>query len=159
MAQTQTHLYRSVMNERFTIKVDEYPGDGVLDPRWQESTYVDKKGKTQLSRADVVVVPGVDGPEVEAGRGTSLHDVPGWYSFPDFWIPEGTEYSNADIHIHRDNDRRTSPYNRNLSGLHYQLEPKYQMAVVSFQGALNNMARAAVVRQIALSKGKEKSKA
>ena len=78
MAQTQTHLYRSVMNERFTIKVDEYPGDAVLDPRWQDSTYVDKQGRTRLSRADVRVVPGADGPKVEAGRGTSAHDVPGW---------------------------------------------------------------------------------
>ena len=32
------------------------------------------------------------------------------------------------------------------------------VAMVSFQGALNNMARAAVVRQIALSKGKQQSK-
>ena len=147
------------MDDRFTIKVDEYPGDGVLDPRWRDSTCVDRKGNSRLSRADVVVVPGADGPEVQAGRGTSLHDVPGWYSFPDFRIPEGTEYSDADIHIHKDKDLRSSPYNPKLTGLHYQLEPKYQMAVLSFQGALNNMARAAVVRQIALSKGKEKSKA
>jgi len=33
------------------------------------------------------------------------------------------------------------------------------MAVVTFQGALNNLARAAVVRQITLSKGKTESKA
>ena len=159
MAKTQTHLYRSVMDERFTITIGEYPGDGVLDPRWQDSTYVDKKGKTRTSRADVVVTSGADGPEVGAGRGTSLHDVPRWYSYPDFWIPEGTDYSDAEICIHKDEDRRTSPYNPKLSGFHYQLEPTRQMAVVTFQGALNNMARAAVVRQIALSKGKTESKA
>jgi hypothetical protein len=34
MAKTQTHLYRSVMDERFTITIGEYPGDGILDPRW-----------------------------------------------------------------------------------------------------------------------------
>ena len=144
------------MDERFTIKVGEYPGDGVLDPRWEDSTYVDRKGKTRLSRADVRVRPGTDGPEVEAEGGTSLHDVPRWYSAPDFWIPEGTEYSDADIHVHKDGDIRTSPYNPKLTGFHYQLETKYRMAVVSFRGALNNMARAAVVRQIALSRGKEK---
>jgi hypothetical protein len=33
MAKTRTHLYRSVMDERFTITIGEYPGDGVLDPR------------------------------------------------------------------------------------------------------------------------------
>lgn len=32
------------------------------------------------------------------------------------------------------------------------------MAQVAFQGALNNMARAAIVRQIALSQGRETSK-
>lgn len=45
MAQTQTQLYRSVMDERFTIKIGDYPGGGVLDPRWQASTYIDKKWK------------------------------------------------------------------------------------------------------------------
>jgi hypothetical protein len=157
MAQTTTHLYRSVMSERFAIKVGEYPGDGVLDPRWEDSTYTDKKGRKKLSRADVTVVTGRDGPEVEAGRGTSLHDVPGWYSYPDFWIPEGTQYCDADIVIHKDEDLRTSPYNPKVTGYHYQLEPKHQMPVVAFQGALNNMARAAVVRQIALSKGTSKA--
>jgi hypothetical protein len=155
MASTKTDLYRSVMDERFTINVGDYPGDGVLDPRWQESSYVDKKGITRRSKADVVI----RGNEVETGGGTSLHDVPHWYSAPDFWIPEGTEYSDADIYVHKDADLRSSPYNRKLNGFHYQLEPKYTMPVVSFQGALNNMARAAVVRQIALSKGQQKSKA
>ena len=84
--------------------------------------------------------------------------MPQWYSYPDFWIPQGTEYSDADIHIRKDPDRRSSPYNSKLTGLHYQLEPKYRMAVVAFQGALNNMARAAVVRQIALAAGKQQSK-
>jgi hypothetical protein len=87
-------------------------------------------------------------------RSTSLHDVPGWYSAPDFWIPEGTEYSVVDIHIRADKKQTTSPYNRKLSGTHYQLEPKFKMPVLSFQGALNNMARAAIVQQIAASKTK-----
>ena len=70
-----------------------YPGDAVLDPRWKETTYIDRKGATRTSQADVVATA----QDVEAGGGTSLHDVPGWYSEPDFWIPEGTEYSDADI--------------------------------------------------------------
>lgn len=102
-------------------------------------------------------MPGDKGPEVEAGAGTSLHNVPHWCSDPDFWISQGTEYSDADIHIRKDPDLRNSPYNPKLAGFHFQLEPKYKMAVVSFQGALNNMARAAVVRQIALSTGKQPS--
>lgn len=93
------------------------------------------------------------------GGGTSLHDVPHWYSYADYWIPEGTEYCDAEIRIRKDDDLRTSPYNPRITGYHYQLEPKYQMAVSSFQGALNNMARAAVVRQIALSNIKKPTKA
>lgn len=150
MAKTTTHPYRSVMDERFTISIGMYPGDGVLDPRWQQTTYIDRKGLTRTSQADVVVV----GDEVEAGGGTFLHDVPGWYSAPDFWIREGTEYSDVDIHIRADKKQTTSPYNRKLSGTHYQLEPKFKMPVLSFQGALNNMARAAIVQQIAASKTK-----
>lgn len=159
MAKTQVHLYRSVMDQRFSIKAGEYPGDGVLDPRWKESTYVDNRGRTRTSRADIVVELGVDGPEVKTGGGASLHDVPHWYSYDDFWVPEGTEYSDVDISLRKDDDLRVSPYNPNIKGYHHQLEPKYQMAVASFQGALNNMARAAVVRQIALSKGKDRTKA
>ena len=159
MAQTSTHLYRSVMDERFKITVGEYPGDGVLDPRWEDSKYIDRKGKERVSRADVRILVGANGPEVQPGGGTSLHDVPRWYSAPDFWIPEGTEYADSEIHIHRDDDLRTSPYNPRLSGYHFQLEAKYPMAPVAFAGALNNMARAAIVRQVALSKGGEKSKA
>jgi len=159
MARTNTHLYRSVMDESFDIKIGEYPGDGVLDPRWTDTTYLDRKGKERLSRADVRFLVGANGPEVQPGGGTSLHDVPHWYSAPDFWIPEGTEYADSEIHIKRDSDLRTSLYNPKLSGYHFRLEAKYPMAQVAFQGALNNMARAAIVRQIALSKGSEKAKA
>ena len=159
MATTKVHLYRSVMDERFFIKIGEYPGDGILDPRWKESSYVDKRGRTRISKADVVIEVGADGPEVNPGGGTSLHGVPHWYSYVDFWIPEGTEYSDADIVIRKDDDLRTSPYNPKLSGYHYQLESKHKVPVSSFQAALNNMARAAVVRQVALSKIKQESKA
>jgi hypothetical protein len=62
--------------------------------------------------------------------------------------------SGPDIHIRADKRQSTSPYNRKLSGTHYQLEPKFKMPVLSFQGALNNMARAAIVQQIAATKTK-----
>jgi len=63
-------------------------------------------------------------------------------------------HSDADIFIRPDKKQTTSPYNRKLSGTHYQLEPKFKMPIVSFQGALNNMARAAIVQQIATAKSK-----
>lgn len=155
MAKTTTDLYRSVMDERFTISTCEYPGDGVLDPRWRETTYIDRKGVTRTSQADVVVT----GTHVETGGGTSLHDVQGWYSAPDFWIPEGTEFCEAEIYIRQAKKQSTSSYNRKLIGFHFQLEPKHKMPIVSFQGALNNMARAAIVRQIAISKLNSPTKA
>ncbi len=50
-----------------------------LDPRWESTTY-QKNGKTMVSRADVRIEMGQDGPEVvNNGKGTSLHDVSGWF--------------------------------------------------------------------------------
>ena len=96
MAKTQCDLYRSVMDKSFkSIKIGTYPGDGVLDPRWEDTEYYSKKlGRMVTSKADVDVEIGKEGPEVVPGGGTSLHDVPGWFPNHDFWIPEGTDYSD-----------------------------------------------------------------
>lgn len=152
MATTATDLYRSVMGNAFkTIKVGVYPGDGVLDPRWEDSEYFSKKlGRMVTSAADVTIEMGQDGPEVLAGGGTSLHDVPGWFPCKEFWIPNGTEYTD-EIHIRKDSKQKSSPSNPSLKGYHYQLEPRTRMTVLSFRGALNNMARAAVARQCELA--------
>lgn len=153
MAKTATDLYRSVMGNAFKkIELGVYPGDGVLDPRWEATSYFHKASQSQrISPADVDIVQGSEGPEVKPGGGTSLHDVAGWFPCKEFWIPEGTEYSD-EIFIRKDNKLKTSPGNAKLSGYHYQLEPRTQMTVLAFKGALNNMARAAVVRQCELAK-------
>jgi Tse2-like ADP-ribosyltransferase toxin len=154
MATTDTDLYRSVMGNDFkSIKVGIYPGDGVLDPRWQATTYFSKKlNRNVTSNADVsVVMGGANGPEVETGGGTSLHDVPGWFPTREFWIPNGTEYSD-EISIRKDGKQKSSPSNPQLKGYHYQLEPRTRMTVAAFKGALDNMARAAVVQQCKLAK-------
>ena len=154
MATTDTDLYRSVMGSVFkSIKVGVYPGDGVLDPRWQATTYFSKKlNRNVTSNADVnVVMGGTNGPEVETGGGTSLHNVPGWFPTREFWIPNGTEYSD-EIFIRKDGKQKSSPSNPNLKGYHYQLEPRTRMTVAAFKGALDNMARAAVVQQCKLAK-------
>jgi hypothetical protein len=152
MAKTQCHLYRAVMDKAFkSIKVGTYPGNGVLDPRWEDTEYYSKRlGRMVTSKADVVVKPGKDGPEVLPERGTSLHDVPGWFPNHDFWIPEGTEYSD-ELVIRKDREQKTSPYNPELTGYHYQIECKTRMTVLTMKGYLNNMARAAVVRQCELA--------
>lgn len=154
MATTDTDLYRSIMGNDFKrIKVGIYPGDGVLDPRWQDTTYFSKKlNRNVISKADVNVVKGhKDEWEVEAGGGTSLHDVPHWFPTREFWIPVGTEYSD-EIFIRRDTKQKSCPSNPHLKGYHYQLEPRTRMTVAAFKGALDNMARAAVVQQCKLAK-------
>jgi hypothetical protein len=153
MATTDTDLYRSVMDKKFkSIKIGLYPGDGVLDPRWESHQYFSKKlNRMVTSAADVDIVAGKDGPEVQTGGGTSLHDVPDWFPTKEFWIPKGTEYTE-EISIRKDAKQKTCPSNPNLKGYHYQLEPRTQMTVIAFKGALNNMARAAVVQQCKLVK-------
>ena len=43
MAKTECELYRSVMDRSFKkIKTGVYPGDGVLDPRWEPKEYFSK---------------------------------------------------------------------------------------------------------------------
>lgn len=81
------------------------------------------------------------------GGGTSIHDVSGWFNCPDFFIPAGTDYSD-EIHIHPDKKTKDHPRRKGVTGRHYQLEPKTRMQVVTFKGYLDNMARAAVARQV-----------
>ncbi|WP_338845397.1 hypothetical protein V8J88_16930 [Massilia sp. W12] len=153
MAKTQCDLYRSVMDKSFkSIKVGIYPGDGILDPRWEDTEYYSNRlGKMVTSKADVETALGENGPEVLPGGGTSLHDVSGWFPTKEFWIPIGTEYSDELVMI-KDKKQKTSSYNPNLKGYHYQIECKSRMTVTQMKGYLNNMARAAIVRQCELAK-------
>lgn len=155
MATTTCDLYRSVMDRSFKkIRVGVYPGDGVLDPRWEEGSYWSKKQNRQVAiRADVVIVPGSNGPEVEPGGGTSLHDAARWFPCQDFWMPEGTPYSD-ELVIQKDDRLKTSPSNPQLRGHHYQIECRTQLPVATMKGHLDNMARAAVARQCELAKTK-----
>jgi hypothetical protein len=123
----------------------------VLDPRWEATEYYSKKlGRMVTSKADVDVEMGAEEPEVLPGGGTSLHDVPGWFPNHDFWIPEGTEYC-SELVIRKDSKEKTSPFNPKLKGFHYQIECKTRMTILTMKGYLNNMARAAVVRQCELA--------
>lgn len=153
MAVTDVDLYRSLLGEAAKLRVrNGVPDPGMLDPRWQDSEYVDRRtGETKISGADVRVVMGETEPEVEAdGGGTSLHDVSGWFGGKEFRIPSGTEYSD-EIVIIKDRKRKTNPKGT-ISGYHYQLTARTRMTVLTFKGYLDNMARAAVVRQVAQSR-------
>lgn len=153
MAKTDVDLYRSLLGDAAKLKVRSgVPDPGMLDPRWEDSEYVDRRtGQTKVSRADVRVVLGDTEPEVEAdGGGTSLHDVAGWFGPKEFKIPTGTEYS-SEILIIKDKKQKTNPKGT-VSGYHYQLTARTRMTVAAFKGYLDNMARAAVVQQIAQAK-------
>jgi hypothetical protein len=141
------------MNKAFkNITTGIYPGDGVLDPRWERTTYFNKRlGKEEISEPDVEFEVGQDGPMVVPGGGTSLHDVAGWFPNHDFWIPGGTPYSD-ELVIIKDSKEKTSRYNPKLKGFHYQIECKTRMTALTMKGYLNNMARAAVARQCELAK-------
>jgi hypothetical protein len=154
MAKTGCDLYRSVMDKSFKkITAGTYPGDGVLYPRWEATQYFSKKlNRMVTSNADVTIEVGQNNnePEVVPGGGTSLHDVPHWFHNHDFWIPEGTEHSDQLV-IKKDDKEKTSPVNASVKGLHYQIECKSRMTIVTMKGYLDNMARAAVVRQCELA--------
>lgn len=165
MAETTTDLYRALLGDdsgkwtrsaTATDTVDTLkPKAGVLDPQWVEKSYFHKPTNSQRTRApDVTLVANEANPltfDVLAdGKGTSLHDVPNWFGSKEFWIPAGTIYSD-EIVISRDVKKKTNPKGT-LTGYHYQLEPKTRMPKAAFAGYLDNMARAAIVRQIAIAR-------
>lgn len=148
MATTDVTLYRSLMGDTAKLRVrDGEPDSGILDPRWENTTYEDRDGNKKVSRADVRIVRGATGPEVDNnGRGTSLHDVSGWFPTREFVIPAGTTYSD-EILIVKDKDEKTNPKGT-ASGYHYMLTARTRMAPVTFKGYLDNMAREAVAMQV-----------
>jgi Tse2 ADP-ribosyltransferase toxins len=127
--------------------------NSVADIAESTERFSQKLNKMITIERDLRVVVGDKGdPEVLPGGGTSLHDASGWFPAKDFWIPKGTVYCSEEIYIRRDSKEKTSPHNDKVKGYHYQLEPKTRMTVAAFKGALDNMARAAVVQQCKLAK-------
>ena len=153
MPKTETNLYRAIIDGTIDgdLIQDGKPAEGILYPRFQESTYIDRSGVERTSVADVTYVPpGED--EVDAGGGTSMHDAKGWFGnggWRYFAVPKGTEYS-AGLYIRRGKRERWNK-SRTVKGRHYQIEPLNRMTVEAYKGALDNLARAAVVRQVQLA--------
>jgi hypothetical protein len=156
MPTTNAELYRAVLNGTFKgdeLVKDDKPIAGVLYPRFEETQYVDRQGIERTSPADVTVHPKTGGDEVDAGGGTSMFDVCGWFGFTSwkyFHVPEGTEYPD-NLFIRRGKSVRTNKSGK-LTGRHYQIEPRNRMTVQAYKGALDNFARNAVVQQIRVSK-------
>ncbi len=101
------------------------------------------------------IVTGIDGPEAIPGGGTSLHDISGWFPNHEFWIPEGTEYC-GELVLRKDAKEKTSPFNPQLRGHHFQIEVRTRLTVLALKGMLNNFARAAVARQCELARVESK---
>jgi hypothetical protein len=156
MPATNTNLYRAVIDGTFVgpLIKDGEPVEGVLYPRFEDSTYVDSIGIERTSAADVTVHRMSSGDEVDTGGGTSMFDVKGWFGYrvwQYFRVPNGTEYPDS-LHIRRGKSVRKNK-SGTLEGRHYQIEPRTRMTVQAYKGALDNFARNAVVRLVELAKG------
>ncbi|WP_157269439.1 Tse2 family ADP-ribosyltransferase toxin [Azohydromonas aeria] len=148
MARTHTNLYRSIEGDQFgAITVGIYPGDGILDPCWEaKSRYSSALRCMVAGCAEATVVLGNTNPEILEGSGPLLRDVPGWWPVREFWIPEGTEYSD-ELLIRKDKERQVCPGQPALEGHQYRIEPRTRMPLLAFRRHLDNFARAAVARQ------------
>ena len=158
MPATDAHLYRAIINGTFEndeLVKEGRPVVGVLYPRFESTRYVDRQGIERVSGPDVTVQKAPGGDEVDAGGGTSMFTVPGWFGFVGwsyFHVPVGTPYPDC-LFIKRGKSLRTNR-SGTLKSPHYQIEPKNRMTVEAYKGALDTFARCAVVEQIKLAKGK-----
>lgn len=157
MPMTDKNLFRSLKVGDFpgAFHVDGEPVKGLLYPRFAATQYTDLNGAVHTSQADVEIRANADDvPEVQAGGGTSLFDVAGWFSgaeWRQFAIPDGTEY--PDNLIITAGKKKKLNRAKTVSGIHHQIEPKNPMTVDAFKGALDTFARNAVVRSVALGHG------
>lgn len=157
MAATESDLYRAIPDGSVSgpLVADGYPAPGVLYPRFEEASYFDRAGVERTAPAEVAMVNLTTGREVTTGGGTGMFDVDGWYGHGDwryFQVPDGTECPDS-LKIRREPGRRTNKAGT-ASGRFYQIEPRTRMTVEAYKGALDNLARAAVVRQVMLARSR-----
>ncbi len=148
MSETNLDLFRSLRIEQFpngTI-IESQPAPEILYPAFEDKQLENgKKRKKDLnSKIDK------DGDVwVEAGGGTSLWDRDKVFkgkSWLTFSIPKGTVIPESLI-------IRFTDFNKIYNANHYQIECKAQMMRKdAFKGALDNLARNALVRTIELAK-------
>lgn len=145
MPQTEVDLFRSVRTDQFPhgTVVDEKPAPEVLYPDFEPRLLPSGKRR----QADVTLSE--DKQWVKSGGGTSLFDRPdvfkakGWSTFA---IPNGTVVPDSLV-------VRFTGFNQSFQANHYQIESRTElMRVEAFKGALDNLARNAVVRSIELAR-------
>jgi len=158
MSATDVRLFRSVRKDEFpdgTI-IDDKPAPGVLHPSFAPKAYEQRLRGGEIVKkvraADTIPFP-VDGVMMVAPfKGTSLFDKEKAFGIAHWWyftIPAGTEVPNSIVVRH-------TGRNETYGAEHYQIEPAMgRMRLDAYKGALDNFARAAIVKFIAESRGKQ----
>lgn len=164
MAKTDWELFRAIHHSSpNSSKLDDLAagrkgasGDELLHARIDGEIRTGSDGRQFVQGADLTRErPDNDEPwYVLADGGTSMHDVPGWFGYAQwsyFFVPMGTEYCDDTLYIKRDKNPKWNR-SRTVKGRHYTVRPKTRMTLDAYFGALDNLARAAIVRSVALGK-------
>ena len=162
MARTSTSLYRAIIDGTFLTPADPVdtgdpespiPVEGVLYPRIEAETHIDRTGREWTRRAEMTVFNLADSTEVDTDGGTILFDVAGWFGHVGwryFEVPEGTILPD-NLRISRA-PAMTSNRAGTLQGRRHAVVPATRMSLQAYHGALDNLARNAVVRKIELAR-------
>ncbi|REL26175.1 hypothetical protein DXX93_05985 [Thalassotalea euphylliae] len=162
MAQTNGELYRAIHVESPEFEqLDSVAAcrkgatsNGLLHARASGEIAIGADGLQLIEAADVNLERSADDAPwyVLTDGGTSMHDVPGWFGYTTwnyFHVPKGTQYCAETLFIKRDKKRKWNRH-KTAQGRHYTIRPKIRMRLDAYFGALDNLARAAIVRSIEL---------
>ena len=162
MATTDWELYRAIhSSSAYLGKLDDIDAgkegvtaNGLLHARTAGDVESGSDGAQFIKAPDVTLERSSDEEPwyVVNDGGTSMHDVPGWFGYAKwgyFHVPKGTEYCGDTLFIKRDKKNKWNK-SHTVKGRHYTIRPKNRMTLETYFGALDNLARAAVVRSVAL---------
>lgn len=147
MASTLVDLFRSVRVEQFPDGIFDgaEPATGVLYPDFYPKDL--GGGNSRNADVEIQVESGVE--YVLAGGGTSLFDRPGvftkegWLSFE---LPHGTPIPESLV-------IKEGEWRKRFKATHYQIESRAgRMTKQAMEGALDNLARNAIVRAVELGR-------
>ncbi len=127
--------------------------DGVLYPRLEAETHLDRNGREWTRRADMTVFSIGDESIIDCDGGTVLFDQTGWYGFVGwryFDLPEGTVIPDSLV-IER-NRRVLLSRDGRRQGRRHVIVPRSRMSLPAYRAALDNLARNAVVRKTELAR-------
>lgn len=152
MATTDTNLYRALHKSEWPddqpLVEKSTPAAHLLDPLFEPKT-IETRGRRTIRAPDVQMESDRGVSYVRTGGGTSLFDreyVFGRAWWRSFTLPEGTQVPDS-LKIVK------GGYNEKFAATHYQIEVKAgRMEKGAFVGALDNLARNAIVRSIETAK-------